>query len=81
MKEELIQYLTGLFKVLERTRLKLYECNYLYCELAYNNRPLTVRLDDNKLSIRLKYDITDFEFARNEDNIRSLEKLVKRLEM
>lgn len=81
MKEELIQYLTGLFKVLERTRLKLYECDFIDCTLTYNNRPITVRLDDNKLVVRLKYDIAEFEFVRNEDNARVLSGLVKRLEV
>lgn len=81
MKEELIQYLTGLFKVLERTRLKLYECDFIDCTLTYNNRPITVRLDDNKLVVRLKYDIAEFEFVRNEDNARVLSGLVKRLEI
>lgn len=81
MREEVINYLTSLYTVLERTRLKLYECDYMYCELAFDNRPLTVRLDDSKLVIRLKYDLAEFEFARDKDNARVLSGLVKKLEV
>lgn len=81
MKNEVINYLTGLYTVLNRTQLKLYECDFLQVELMYNDKPLVVMLENNKLTIRLKYDVVSFVFKKNSSNENVLNKLVKRLEV
>ena len=81
MREEVINYLTSLYNVLNRTRLKLYECDFLQVELIYNGKPLVVILENNKLTVRLKYDVVSFVFQENCRNENVLDKLVKRLEV
>lgn len=81
MKNEVINFLTGLYTVLNRTRLKLYECDFLQAELMYNGKPIVVILENNKLTIRLKYDVVSFVFKENCSNENVLNKLVKRLEV
>ena len=81
MREEVINYLTSLYTVLERTRLKLYECDFLQAELMYNDKPIVVILENNKLTVRLKYDVVSFVFQENCSNENVLNKLVNRLEI
>lgn len=81
MKNEVINFLTGLYTVLNRTQLKLYECDFLQAELMYNGKPIVVILENNKLTIRLKYDVVSFVFKENCGNENVLNKLVKRLEV
>lgn len=58
MNKEVLNWVTDLFTVLERTRLKIYDCNSIRTETTFNNRTYLVRLTDKVFEI---YSVTPVE--------------------
>lgn len=58
MNKEVSNWVTDLFTVLERTRLKIYDCNSIRSETTFNNRTYLARLTDKVFEI---YSVTPVE--------------------
>lgn len=66
MNKEVLNWLTDIFTVLERTRLKIHDCNDILIETTFNGRIYYLQLTDRFFDIVSDYRIETYRFERRD---------------